>query len=325
MKRKTHALIPETHNGKTHLVRDPNPLRVPRPPRDWDAIVLRLAVGTTAVAVGGSVVWSAVSIGELLSMVAQPWTAYLVAGVFDVAWITCMLLEWINRYDRDRASLPRTAGWFALLISMSLITFHGQVRGSLAIGLCGALVSALAKGMWTLVMHQQSVSLSPQIAEWLRIEREEAGAALAMQQVQRELDRTRSKTNQLALSLDLGQSFVPVPLSPGQADSVPGTVSRTQDSGQADSPTVPDTRTVPRTQDTVPVPLSPGQADTVPDNGTDEVRQVRTGSIAGFVLALVSEGRTDAEITDAVRRTFGSDTKINTIKKSIARMRDRVA
>jgi hypothetical protein len=148
--------------------------------------------------------WATVSIGDLLSRVAPGWVSYTVAGVFDLAWIVCMVLEWLARNDPRRAALPRKAGWAALTISMLLITLHGRMEGFLAIGIGGALVSFIAKSMWSVVMGFTAVRLSEESLGWLQAEREEVGTELAMTHERRKLIRERDKieTERRALGQD---------------------------------------------------------------------------------------------------------------------------
>lgn len=208
-------LVPHTRNGQTQMVPDEYSVDVPQVPRDWDNIALRAVTLFATVAVLGAVVWSAVSIGDLLSHVAPPWAAYTVAGVFDLAWIVCNILEWISRFDRDRAQVPMIAGWVALVVSMVLISIHGHVEDALTIGIAGAFVSLIAKGIWTVVMHFHSVKLDPKDIAFMRQRRAETTMQAAHISEDRRLSRMQDKM--MAQRLSLGQ---PVP---GQV------VSRTED------------------------------------------------------------------------------------------------
>src|SRR3972149_3770615 len=123
-------MVPETRDGRTHMIPQPYKVDLPVALRDWDAIALTAVHTAAALAVAGAVTWSTVAIGDLLSGVAPVWTSYLVAGVFDLAWITCMVLEWLSRYDQDRARLPVVCGWLALALSVTLIVVHGARYGS---------------------------------------------------------------------------------------------------------------------------------------------------------------------------------------------------
>ncbi|MER6515118.1 hypothetical protein ABT158_50540, partial [Nonomuraea sp. NPDC001636] len=138
--------VPHTIDGKTVLVDDEYTVHVPLPPRDWDQIVRS---GVTAVAGGiaaASIIWTTSSIGALFDRATNPAAAYAAAAVFDLAWIACMALEWLARFDPDRATLPRLAGWGALLIAMVAVVVEGDATGQLQAGLVGATVSGLAHG-----------------------------------------------------------------------------------------------------------------------------------------------------------------------------------
>ncbi|MFM9620826.1 protein transporter Sec31 [Streptomyces turgidiscabies] len=191
-KRRTR-LVPHVINGKAHQVKERYDVEVPVPPKDWDSIVLNAVMAATCLVVVGAVAWSTVSIGDLLSQAAPTWVSYLVAGVFDLAWITCMATEWLSRYDTNKAKLPKVAGWFALAVSMGAIFTHGNLAGSFWVGVFGAVVSALAKGMWLVVMRHTAKDLDGKARQWVEAETAEVNAQLAMAAVTRQLNRTRAR------------------------------------------------------------------------------------------------------------------------------------
>ena len=210
-------MVSRTVGDKTHPVSQEYEVQVPVVPTDWDAVALSTVRAATTLSVLGAMAWSTVSIGDLLSMVAPSWVAYTVAGVFDLAWIVCMILEWLCRYDPARARIPRRAGWSALGISMVLIAGHGYAygvlnghgRSFLAVGIGGALVSAIAKSMWSVVMNHTAVKLSAEHEEWLAAERAETGTELALTAERRRLARTRDSIE--AERRALGQDTTPEP------------------------------------------------------------------------------------------------------------------
>ncbi|WP_052310363.1 hypothetical protein [Streptomyces viridochromogenes] len=102
--------VPKTIDGNTHQVQETYTVELPVPPADRDAQALTAVTAIAGFIVLGAVVWSTVAIGALLAMVGPTWTAYMIAFVFDAAWIGCLVLEWINRYDPERARTPRKAG-----------------------------------------------------------------------------------------------------------------------------------------------------------------------------------------------------------------------
>jgi hypothetical protein len=196
--------IPHTIDGRTVLIDEPYDIHVPVPPRDWDRTV-RTAVLAVAAGIGAaSIAWSTASIGALLDLVVVTLAAYAAAAVFDLVWIACMALEWLARYDPARAVLPRRAGWVALAIAMAAVAVHGGVENQLVIGIVGATVSGLAKGLWTLVLGHYSRPLDPRTQQWVDIQRAEAEGQLALVPVRRELARTRGlvEAEQAALRTD---------------------------------------------------------------------------------------------------------------------------
>src|SRR5438445_12346048 len=111
----------KTIDGKTHQVDEQYKVQVSVAPPDRDAQALTAVTALAVFIVTGAIVWSTVAIGGLLSMAFHPVISYAIACVFDATWIGLMTLEWIARYDPERASLPRRAGWGALALSMALI------------------------------------------------------------------------------------------------------------------------------------------------------------------------------------------------------------
>jgi hypothetical protein len=191
--------IPETvevpvqlADGRVRMGRQTQQRQVPRLPRDWDHIILgSVTVGALAF-LTVSVVWTAASVGDLLAQAVTEWIAYTVAAGFDLVWIMCLGLEWVARHDRDRAAAPRKAGVVFLLISMAAVGVHGW-QTKPAVGIIGALVAALAKGLWVVVLHYRAVDLPEPVRDVLARERAELGLELALAQHQRQALRTRSQ------------------------------------------------------------------------------------------------------------------------------------
>ncbi|MFF7012241.1 protein transporter Sec31 [Streptomyces fimicarius] len=183
-------LVPHTIDGTTHLVLDRYEEEIPLPPRDWDRIVLTGVTAAAAVIGVASIIWSTASIGSLLALVVPlALAAYAAALVFDLAWLSCMALEWLARYDQDRAVLPRRAGYIALGIAMGAVGTHGWISGEFAIGCVAATVSGLAKVLWTVVLRHHAKPLDAFTQQWVDAERAKAGGQLAMVSVRRELTR----------------------------------------------------------------------------------------------------------------------------------------
>lgn len=181
--------VPHTIDGKTVMVDEPHHVQIPVPPRDWDHTV-RNAVTIAAATIGlASIAWSTASIGALLDRVVIAPAAYAAAGVFDLVWISCMALEWLARHDPARAALPRRAGWIALGVAMAAVGVEGNVAGELVIGIVGATVSGLAKGLWTVVLAHHAHPLDSHTQQWVDAQRAEAGVRLAMIPIRRELTR----------------------------------------------------------------------------------------------------------------------------------------
>ncbi|WP_052424904.1 hypothetical protein [Streptomyces fulvoviolaceus] len=192
---------PKTIDGVTHLVDEVHKVQVGIPPKDRDAQAVKAVTALAVFILTGAIVWSTVAIGALLSTAFNPVISYGIAAVFDAAWIGCLTLEWIARYDSERSALPRWAGWGALVLSMTLIAAHGSLSGNLWIGIAGAGVSLVAKGFWAIMMRTTEARLDPATAGWVRAERSVVDGQRAMVAVQRQLQRSR------ALAMDEAQAL----------------------------------------------------------------------------------------------------------------------
>lgn len=203
---KVRTVVKEI-DGKAHNVSEDYVESEPVAPVDFEAAVLKSVFVVVSVIVLAAVVWSAYSIGSLLSLVAPAWVSYMIAVVFDMAWIMCMALEWLSRYDKDRAGLPKKAGWCALALSMAMIALHGHETGHLVIGIGGALVSFIAKGLWAVLMRHTAVNMDAATLQWVAKERSEIHGQLATMRVRRELQRAKSRLGDEAAALAYEQSM----------------------------------------------------------------------------------------------------------------------
>lgn len=180
---------PVTRNGRTHYVdHKPKP-----PPLTLDEKVLRAVAAATAVVVAGALVWSTVSIGDMLSVVAPAWAAYMIAAIFDLTWVVAMAAEYLLRFEPARQKVPKGVGWVALVVSMAAIFTDGALLGAHWIGLFGALVSALAKSLWWLVMYVTGRSLDADTQAWLTLELGEVHARRAEQLAVAKVNRERER------------------------------------------------------------------------------------------------------------------------------------
>jgi len=178
-----------TRNGRTHYVEEPAKL----PPLTPDEMIMRAVGAATAVVVFGALIWSTVSVGAMLAAVAPAWAAYMIAAIFDLTWIVAMAMEYVLRFEPARQKIPKTIGWFALLISMGAIFTHGALLDLPWIGAFGALVSALAKGLWWLLMFATSRRLDKDTQAWLTAELGEVHAKRAEQMAVAKVERERER------------------------------------------------------------------------------------------------------------------------------------
>ncbi|MFD8805589.1 protein transporter Sec31 [Streptomyces sp. NPDC059597] len=185
-------LVPHTVDGETELVLDTETIEVPAPPRDWDQIVRTAVTIGAVVLVTISLAWTTASVGALLAMSTVSVVAYAAGVAFDATWIMCMGAEWLLRNAPDRAVLPRRAGHWALAVSMAAVLAHGHyIAHSWGVGAIGALVSALAKGGWTIAMRVHARPLDSRTQQWVAKRRAAVDGQLALIPVRRELQRAQ--------------------------------------------------------------------------------------------------------------------------------------
>jgi hypothetical protein len=183
--------VEHTVNGRTRLV--PQDYTAPKPPRDWDQIILR---GVTGASIGvgvGCIAWSTTSIGALLAQAAPEPIAYTGAGVFDTLWMSCIGLGWLARYEPGKARAAHTAGWLCLGIAVLALIIEGYTGGHLAAGIVGAFISIGVKRLWTLVLARHARTLDPLTQAWVEQEMDEVGGQLALAGINRRLARDRAQ------------------------------------------------------------------------------------------------------------------------------------
>ncbi|MGP3691778.1 hypothetical protein ACTVZO_45305 [Streptomyces sp. IBSNAI002] len=183
-------LVPTTvtRDGKPHTYNKPVSSRVPIAPRNWDVIGIRAAAGIVLGLTAVAVVWSTVSIGKLL----EGGVGYAAAGLFDAAWITCIILEVLARYDRSKRKFARILGGVLVAVTMGAIFWEGWVADSIPLAVVGAAVSAVAKTLWLGVLKFIDRDLDADDAAWLEGETSKAALMMARAQVQRQVARAEA-------------------------------------------------------------------------------------------------------------------------------------
>ena len=307
-------------DGKAHDVSEQYSESEPVVPIDFEASVLKGVFGVVSLIVLAAVVWSAFSIGSLLSLVAPSWVAYMIAVVFDLSWIMCMALEWLSRYDKDRATVPKKAGWFALGLSMTMIALHGQETGHLLIGVGGALVSFVAKGLWAVLMRHTAVNMDDATLQWVAKERSEIHGQLATMRVRRELQRAKIRLNEEAavLAYEQSQSEPPVlSVVDARTDVLSVSESAVRPLGVSE-PAVLSVSESPRPSVR---PLSESPRPVVRQESVRRPSRVPARvSLSGRVRELVDEGLEDGLIAEVIEVEF-PEAKKDTVKRSLYRAR----
>ncbi|GAB2731695.1 protein transporter Sec31 [Streptomyces bullii] len=255
-------LVPHTVDGHTEMVLDREVIEVPAPPRDWDQLVRVAVTVGAAILVTASLTWTTASIGDLLSAVTIAAVAYTAAVAFDASWIMCMAVEWLLRYDPERAQVARRAGRWALAVSMGAVFAHGYlIADTWVIGAVGAAVSALAKGGWSMAMRVHARPLDPRTQQWVAKRRAAVDGQLALIPIRRELQRGEAL-------VEAEQRSIGALADSGSAD--PDQSGRSADSPDADpQPTATGPMTI---KDAVRTALDSGIRE--PDRVLAYVRQV---------------------------------------------------
>lgn len=179
-----------TRDGVTIPVTRTQTTAIPVLPRDWQTTILRTTIGIAVALTVIVIIWSTVSIGALLGGDL----GYMVAVIFDVAWIMALLLSYLSRYDESKRALPERGGWVLLLASMGAIFWHGWTLHSIPMAVVGASASLLAKVMWIGVMKHINAELSEDDKAWLAHEISQAQASAARAQVRRQTARIEHRT-----------------------------------------------------------------------------------------------------------------------------------
>jgi hypothetical protein len=202
--RRPTRTITETVHGVDVAYDVPDITPVIRLPFNLDAALRRGLFAVALVMTVVAIVWGTVAIGGMLTLLAPPWAAYLVAGVFDAGWVACLIAEWLLRYDSNRADIPRNAGVALLAVSMAAIITHGSLSGPWGwiVGIVGALVSAAAKGVWAVGMHTIRIKLEPKYEAYLNARRQKAGTEMALALGERDLLLVEDGAVKLRLALE---------------------------------------------------------------------------------------------------------------------------
>lgn len=194
--------VTEVLDGEEVTYDEPYQDMIPTIPFNLDALLRRGLFAAAIVMTAGAIIWGTVAIGGMLAMLAPAWAAYLVAGVFDLAWAACLAAEYLDRYDERKAELPRNAGVGALAISMSAIILDGHLNHALLVGVIGAGVSLVSKGIWLIAMETGRVKLDKGYQTLLRQRQQKAGLHQALAQSKRDELMANAKTARLLAALE---------------------------------------------------------------------------------------------------------------------------
>lgn len=322
--RRRRLDIPQqvTRNGETRTVTVTQDVHVPVPPRDWDHIVLTAVTCTAGLMLLASVIWSTASAGDLLARAVVPPVAYTAAVVFDIAWVSCLALEWLARYDDERVKAPRRAGHVALLVAMLVVCAHGWLADSWVVGLASAAISALAKATWSRVMRYQARTLDPETKAWLAARESEISADLILASRLRQQARLRGQHAALLAATAPQVEVDPGPDSPDANPDGPDPSGRASGTVRSAVRAAADVLPNPTPQ-AVAAHLSAVGVDVDEDTVSallDATEQPRLrpvgGSVKDSVRTAVASGVTDpALVLDYVRQIHGQGVRPDTVDR----------
>lgn len=198
-----HQLVDRTIDGTTNQVQEPYTVRMPKLPRDRDAMALVAVSGLVLALTLVAIVWSTHSIGTLLG----GGVGYMAGVVFDVAWLAVLLLEWMARFAPAKREFPRKVGWALALVAAGAIFLEGQMAGGWQMATVGAAVSIVAKVLWWAVFKHIDKDLSPADSQWVAAEMSKANAKLAIAGVRRQAAKAEvaARLELLAAERDLSE------------------------------------------------------------------------------------------------------------------------
>ncbi|WP_332758921.1 hypothetical protein [Streptomyces sp. MT206] len=198
-----HQLVDRTIDGTTNQVSEPYTVRTPKLPRDKDQLALVGVSGLVLALTLVAIVWSTHSIGNLLG----GGVGYLAGTVFDVAWLSVLLLEWLARFDPKKREFPRKVGWLLALVAAGAIFLEGMLAGGWQMAAIGAAVSIVAKVLWWAVFKHIDKDLSPADSQWVAAEMSKANAKLAIAGVRRQAAKAEvaARLELLAAERDLNE------------------------------------------------------------------------------------------------------------------------
>lgn len=173
---KRRRWVERTIDGTTNTVPETYSVRMPKLPRDKDALALAAVSGLVLALTLVAIVWSTYSIGQLLG----GGVGYAAGTVFDVAWLAVLVLEWLARFDPAKRQFPRKVGWGLALVAAAAIFLEGLQAGNWQMAVVGAAVSIVAKVLWWSIFKHIDRDLSEPDAAWVAAEMSKANAKLAI-------------------------------------------------------------------------------------------------------------------------------------------------
>ncbi|MFE7933380.1 hypothetical protein ACFU6S_32605 [Streptomyces sp. NPDC057456] len=257
---KRKVWVPVTYKGETKMVKREWTEDVPRLPLNLDLLYVRAAVCVAVLLTGVAVVWSTMAIGRQLGHLVpeHPDMGYLGAGAFELPWVTCLAISWVLRNQPDKAKPVNVAGWVGLGIVVAAIILDGYRVDAIEVGVLGAFVSVVAKGLWWVIIGLFHVELDDDRAGWLNSKRQD----LAVERVMLGEQQRMSGTEAYLAHFGVDPAARPV-IAPAVA-AAELTAGPAAEDAQPFAASVPPGLPVPSVAPTPSVPSAPPSGPSVP-------------------------------------------------------------
>ncbi|WP_328427860.1 hypothetical protein [Streptomyces sp. NBC_00443] len=259
---KRTAWVPVTYKGETKMVKREWTEEVPRLPLNLDLLYVRAAVCVAVLLTGVAVVWSTMAIGRQLGHLVpeHPDVGYLGAASFELPWVTCLAISWVLRNQPDKAKPVNIAGWIGLGIVVAAIILDGYRVDAIEVGILGAFVSVVAKGLWWVIIGLFHVELDDDRAGWLNSKRQDLAVERVMLGEQQRMSGTEAYLAHFGVDASARPVITPAVPAP-ELPSAPAV-----EAAQPSAPSVPAGPPVPPPAAPVPAPApsAPAAAPSAP-------------------------------------------------------------
>ncbi|WP_328638421.1 hypothetical protein [Streptomyces canus] len=290
---KRTAWVPVTYKGETKMVKREWTEEVPRLPVNLDLLYVRAAVCVAVLLTAVAVVWSTMAIGRQLGHLVpeHPNVGYLGAASFELPWVTCLAISWVLRNQPDKARPVNTAGWIGLGIVVAAIILDGYRVDAIEVGILGAFVSVVAKGLWWVIIGLFHVELDDDRAGWLNSKRQDLAVERVMLGEQQRMSGTEAYLAHFGMDASARPEIAPfVPAPAAELPPAPPAPAPSAPAPSAPAPSAPAVPSASPASATAPVPAAPVTPSAPTSAPSAPVDDARTRVLANLGLPLDHPG-----------------------------------